>query len=46
MFPHHDINKCIWTVTDRKTHNQTDQVLTAKRQHSTMLDVKSSGGND
>jgi hypothetical protein len=37
--PHHDIHKYSWSSPDGVTHNQTDHVLTEKRQHSNMLDV-------
>jgi endonuclease/exonuclease/phosphatase family metal-dependent hydrolase len=45
-FPHHDIHKHTWTFPDGVTHNQIDHVLTDKRRHSNILDVRSSRGAD
>jgi hypothetical protein len=40
MFPHHSIHKFTWT-SDGKTHNQIDHILVDRRQHSSMLHVRS-----
>jgi len=40
MFPHCNIHKYTWT-SDGKTHNQTDHVLTERRQHSSVAYVRS-----
>jgi hypothetical protein len=39
-FPHRDIHKHTWT-SDGVTRNQIDHVLTGKRRHSNVLDVRS-----
>jgi endonuclease/exonuclease/phosphatase family metal-dependent hydrolase len=41
MFPHHNIHKYIWTSPDEKTHNQIDHILTERRMHSNVLDIRS-----
>jgi hypothetical protein len=39
MFPHGNIHKIIW-ASDGKTH-KTDYILTDRRRHSSILDVRS-----
>jgi hypothetical protein len=41
MFPHRNIHKFICTSPDGKTHNQIDNILIDRRQHSSVLDVQS-----
>jgi hypothetical protein len=41
MFPHHNIHKYTRTSPDGNTHNQIDHILTDRRRHSTVLDVRS-----
>jgi hypothetical protein len=41
MFPHRNINQFAWTSPDGKMHNQIDHILTDRRQHSSVLDVRS-----
>jgi len=41
MFPHRNIHKYTWTYLDGKTHNQIGHVLTDRRWHSRVLDVRS-----
>jgi hypothetical protein len=41
MFPHCNIHKFTWTFSDGKTHNQIDHILIDRRQHSSVLDVRS-----
>jgi hypothetical protein len=45
-FPHHDIHKHTCTSPDGVTHNQIDNVLIDKRQHSNILDVQPFRGAD
>jgi endonuclease/exonuclease/phosphatase family metal-dependent hydrolase len=40
-FPHRDNHEHTWTSPDGVTHNQIDHVLTDKRRHSNILDVRS-----
>jgi len=46
MFPHRNIHKYTWTSPDEKIHNQTDHILTDRRRHSSILDVRSVRGAD
>jgi hypothetical protein len=46
MFPHNNVHKYAWTSPEGKMHNQTDNVLTDKRQYSRILDVRSFRGAD
>jgi hypothetical protein len=39
-FPHHSIHKFTWTSPDGKKHNQIDNILTARRRHCSILDVR------
>jgi exonuclease III len=41
MAPHRNIHKFTWTSPDGKTHNKIDHILIDRRQHSTILDVRS-----
>jgi hypothetical protein len=41
MFPHCNIQKYTWTSPEEKTHNQTNHILTDRRQHSSIFDVQS-----
>jgi hypothetical protein len=43
-FPHRDIHKYTWTSPDSVTKNQIGHVLTEKRRHSNILDVRSFRG--
>jgi len=46
MLPHRNIHKYTWTSPDGKTHDQIDHVLTDRRWHSSILDVRSFRGAD
>ena len=46
MFPRRNINKYTCTSPDGKTHNQIDHILTDRRWHSSVLDVRSFRGAD
>jgi len=46
MFPDRNIHKYTWTPPDGKTHNQIDLILTDRRRHSSILDVRSVRGAD
>jgi hypothetical protein len=40
-FPHRNIHKYNWASPDGKTHIQIDHILTDRRRHSSVLDVRS-----
>jgi hypothetical protein len=46
MFPRRKIYKHTWTSTEGNTHNHVDHVLTDRRRHSSILDVRSFRGAD
>jgi hypothetical protein len=41
MFPQRNIHKYTWTSTDGNTHNQIELILTDRRRHSNVLNVRS-----
>jgi hypothetical protein len=41
MFPRRNINKNTWTFPDGKAHNQIDHILTYRRRHSSIPDLRS-----
>jgi hypothetical protein len=46
MFPHWNMCKYTWSSAGGKTHNQTYRILTDRRWHSSILDVRSVKGVD
>jgi hypothetical protein len=46
LFPQGNINKYIWTSSDRKTYNQINHVLIDKGRLSNVFDVRSCRGAD
>jgi hypothetical protein len=46
MFPHHNIRKCTWTSHAKKTQYQVYHILIDRRQHSSILDVRSFKATD
>jgi hypothetical protein len=46
IFPRRNIRKYSWTSPVGKTHNQIDHILTDRRWHSSILDVRSFRGAD
>jgi hypothetical protein len=46
MFPHQNIHKHTWTSPDGKIHIQIDHILTGRKRHSSILDVRSFRGAD
>jgi hypothetical protein len=46
MFPHCNIHKYTWNFPEGKMHNQTDHILTDRRQRSGILHVRSFRGAD
>ena len=46
MFPRRNIHKYTCTSPDGKTHNQIDHILTDRRWHSSIFDVRSFRGVD
>ena len=41
MFAHRNIHKYTWTTPHGKTHNRNDHILTERRRHSIIPDVRS-----
>jgi endonuclease/exonuclease/phosphatase family metal-dependent hydrolase len=41
MFLHRNIHKYTWTTPDGKTNNHIDHILTDRRRHSSILEVRS-----
>jgi hypothetical protein len=46
MFPHRNIHKFTWTFPYGETHNQINYILTDRRSHSRVLDVRSFRATD
>jgi hypothetical protein len=46
MFPNRNIHTYTWTHPEGKTNNQIDLMLTDRRWHSSILDVRSFNGAD
>ena len=46
MFPHQIIYKYTWNSPDGKTHNHIDHILTERRRHSIILEVRYFRGAD
>jgi hypothetical protein len=46
MFPHHKIHKYTWTFPEGNSHYQTDHIWIDRRQHSSILEVRSVRGAD
>jgi hypothetical protein len=46
MLPHRNVHKYTRKSLKGKAHNQTDYVLIDRRQHSSVLDVRSLRGSD
>jgi hypothetical protein len=46
MFLYRNIRKCTWTSPDGKTYNQIDHILTNRRWHLSILDVRFYRGSD
>jgi hypothetical protein len=46
IFPHRNIQKCMWTSPDGKPHNQIEHILRDGIHHSSILDVQSFRGAD
>jgi hypothetical protein len=40
MFPHRNIHKLTWTAPDGNTHIQIVHILTERRRHSNILDIR------
>jgi len=41
MFPHRNINEYTWISPDGMIHNHIDHIVTDRRRHSSILDVRS-----
>jgi len=46
MFPHRNIHRYTWTSPNGKTRGQIDHILTDRRWHSSIFDVRSFRGVD